>query len=75
MNYRQWKKNYKKSHGYNPHLEEDKREKNKQYKSIINKLDVVEIANQLNESMRKACEYIADAFDRMASIFRGGTKC
>lgn len=25
MNYRQWKKNYKKQHGYNPPIEEDKR--------------------------------------------------
>lgn len=75
MNYRQWKKNYKKAHEYNPHLKEDKRKIIKQYKSIINNMDVEAIAKQLNESMRKACEYIADAFDRMASIFRGGTKC
>ena len=26
MNYRQWKKNYKKKHGYNPPFEEDKRQ-------------------------------------------------
>lgn len=25
MNYRQWKKNYKKQHGYNPPANEDKR--------------------------------------------------
>ena len=25
MNYRQWKKNYKKNHGYNPPVKEDRR--------------------------------------------------
>lgn len=29
MNYRQWKKNYKKRHGYNPPLEADKRQRAK----------------------------------------------
>lgn len=29
MNYRQWKKNYKKQHGHNPPISEDKRKRNK----------------------------------------------
>lgn len=37
MNYRQWKKNYKKKHGYNPPFEEDKRQQAKAAKEPLGK--------------------------------------
>lgn len=36
MNYRQWKKKYKKEHGYNPPLSEDKRQQAKVLKKANN---------------------------------------
>lgn len=38
MNYRQWKKNYKKKHGYNPPFEEDKRQQAKAAKRAFRKM-------------------------------------
>nr|DAH16688.1 MAG TPA: hypothetical protein [Caudoviricetes sp.] len=38
MNYRQWKKNYKKKHGYNPPFEEDKRQQAKAAKRAFRKI-------------------------------------
>ena len=35
MNYRQWKKSYKKRHGYNPPLEADKRQQAKALKKAM----------------------------------------
>lgn len=37
MNYRQWKKKYKKEHGYNPPLSEDKRQQAKALKKALKK--------------------------------------
>lgn len=62
MNYRQWKKNYKKRHGVNPPLSVDKR---KQYKLARNgikalaKIDWLKITNTI-------CETILDTY---ATIF------
>ena len=38
MNYRQWKKNYKKAHGYNPPLEADKRKQAKLARKTLKEL-------------------------------------
>ena len=51
MNYRQWKKNYKKLHGYNPLVCDDKRRRNKQMAnqliSLISSIDVTKIFNNI----------------------------
>lgn len=43
MNYRQWKKKYKKEHGYNPPLKDDKRQQKKLAKYITANIDVQKI--------------------------------
>ena len=48
MNYRQWKKNYKKQHGYNPPISEDKR---KQAKLMAQQLTVT--LPEITEAMKK----------------------
>ena len=70
MNYRQWKKNYKKVHGYNPPVEADKRKKAKQAVSFIKNIDIVTFVNSLKEVMARACDLISKAFDSMARGFR-----
>lgn len=42
MNYRQWKKNYKKQHGHNPPANEDKRKIKKQVKRAIAAYETLE---------------------------------
>lgn len=70
MNYRQWKKNYKKVHGYNPPVEADKRKQEKQAVSFIKNIDIVTFVNSLKEVMARTCDCISKAFDSMARGFR-----
>lgn len=55
MNYRQWKKNYKKLHGYNPPVCDDKRRRNKQMAnqliSLISSIDVTKIFNNIMKTL------------------------
>lgn len=48
MNYRQWKKKYKKVHGYNPPLEEDKRKQKKVVKNGLKQIKPEDIKNMVN---------------------------
>ena len=48
MNYRQWKKKYKKVHGYNPPLEEDKRKQKKVVKNGSKQIKPEDIKNMVN---------------------------
>lgn len=52
MNYRQWKKKYKKEHGYNPPLSEDKRQQAKALRKIAKTSNYVTITNTLSEAIR-----------------------
>lgn len=47
MNYRQWKKNYKKKHGYNPPLNEDKRKRGKIIKNVEKQITSEDIENMV----------------------------
>ena len=49
MNYRQWKKNYKKRHGHNPPLEADKRQRAKAMRNTITANDIVTAIQKQNE--------------------------
>lgn len=61
MNYRQWKKNYKKRHGHNPPLEADKRQRAKAMRNTITANDIV-----------TAIQNMADAIQRaLAELYRG----
>lgn len=59
MNYRQWKKNYKKQHGYNPPMSEDKRQQAKKLKKALRRAKLV------MKDFRKAL------FNGVAAIFEG----
>lgn len=52
MNYRQWKKKYKKEHGYNPPLSEDKRQQAKALRKITKTSNYVTTADTLSEAIR-----------------------
>ena len=48
MNYRQWKKNYKKIHGYNPPLKDDKRKQAKVIRKNLNDISYYDFGNAVN---------------------------
>ena len=77
MNYRQWKKNYKKRYGVNPPITADKRKRGKlALKAIrtIGNIDVNEIANIAVNSIVDAfaifSEQVASAFEIIGTAFR-----
>lgn len=63
MNYRQWKKRYKKLHGVNPPLQLDKRKQRRLAKKAIKNIgtvSIVEVANRAAEAITNAfCIYNA----------------
>lgn len=62
MNYRQWKKEYKKQHGVNPPFEEDKRQRIKLRIKLLRK-------NILQTAMRTNIDSIQAAFERINKAF------
>lgn len=68
MNYRQWKKRYKKQHGYNPPIEEDKR---KQAKLVAQQFTVTlpEITEAFNNFVPALCRALADACETISNGF------
>lgn len=59
MNYRQWKKNYKKKHGFNPPLEVDKRKQAKMARKVSKQISLVDLEDM--------CKRIVNGF---ASVFK-----
>lgn len=74
MNYRQWKKNYKKQHGYNPPMEEDKRQQRKAASKAIPALSetLKNIVPILTEGMAIYFETLSKASAQVAKNLRGG---
>lgn len=77
MNYRQWKKNYKKLHGVNPPLELDKRKQRRIAKRAINTINsasIVEVANRAAEVLTNALASfmrgLGGAFDTAGTVCR-----
>lgn len=79
MNYRQWKKKYKKTHGYNPPLEEDKRKQAKvarkvlvefptAYNSITEMLN--DFAPRLFNALASACDTLSRGFGNASNTYR-----
>ena len=65
MNYRQWKKNYKKKHGYNPPLVEDKRKQAKAMRMMLGKLsqtDIDELRNNIIDGLSRAFKFLGEVF-------------
>lgn len=58
MNYRQWKKNYKKKHGENPPVSVDKRKQQKLAKRALKAI----IKIDFEETVKQISKTIADAF-------------
>lgn len=83
MNYRQWKKNYKKQHGYNPPLEEDKRKQAKLVKKRLKETPtytdcIIEAANRLApmllSAMATLCKGLSSTFAGMSDGFSASAK-
>ena len=73
MNYRQWKKNYKKKHGYNPPISEDKRKRAK-IEARLTDFSIDETASRVFEGIAKGlaslCEAISNSFANAAESFK-----
>ena len=65
MNYRQWKKKYKKEHGYNPPLSEDKRQQVKAVRKALSNYNQINY-NKAYETFARALESVAIAFRELA---------
>ena len=77
MNYRQWKKRYKKLHGVNPPLELDKRKQRRLAKKAIKAIgsvSIVEVANRAAEALTNFCasfmRSMGGAFDTAGTVCR-----
>lgn len=65
MNYRQWKKNYKKKHGYNPPLEEDKRKQAKVMRKSLQQISLVD----LDDLCKRIINGLANGFKIIGEAF------
>lgn len=77
MNYRQWKKRYKKLHGENPPLQLDKRKQRRLAKKAVKNIStvsIVEVANRVAEGITNAfasiMRFAAGGFDSAGTICR-----
>lgn len=77
MNYRQWKKRYKKLHGVNPPLELDKRKQRRLAKKALKNIScvsIVEAANRVAEAFTNiaaaAMRALGGAFDTAGTVCR-----
>ena len=65
MNYRQWKKNYKKKHGCNPPLELDKRKQAKIARKALKQISLVgleDICNRIVSGIARGLKLLGEAF-------------
>lgn len=72
MNYRQWKKNYKKRHGHNPPLEADKRQRVKAMRNTITANDIVTAIQNMADAIQRALteRTIAELYRGLSNGFR-----
>ena len=72
MNYRQWKKDYKKKHGYNPSLMDDKRKRIKAMRMLLRKcnVDVEDFANRITECLSRAFGILGDIFNKASDSLK-----
>lgn len=65
MNYRQWKKNYKKKHGCNPPLEVDKRKQAKVAIKALKQISLVDLGDiykRIVSGIARGLKIIGEAF-------------
>ena len=72
MKYRQWKKNYKKSHGVNPPLELDKRKQCRLAKKTIKKMNTVSIVEATNRAAEALTNGLASFMRWMVREYGSG---
>lgn len=72
MNYRQWKKAYKKEHGYNPPIAEDKRKQRK--KAAKQLIKVVNSIPGFIESMKELVDAIRGCLEKGFEIVQKNFK-
>ncbi len=73
MNYRQWKKNYKKKHGYNPPLTEDKRKQTKVLKRTfkqISMFDVEDLVKKMVNGLSNAFKIIGEQLTNIGNAIK-----
>lgn len=73
MNYRQWKKNYKKIHGYNPPLKDDKRKQAKVMRKNLNGIsyyDFENVVNGLISGISNIFRYMGETFIHVANSLK-----
>ena len=73
MNYRQWKKNYKKQHGHNPPANEDKRKIKKQVKRAIAAYETLDLTRTVAKMLAAAGDAMAEVFDGLSKKHEGGS--
>lgn len=75
MNYRQWKKNYKKRYGYNPPISEDKRKRNKQIANeFMTVYKAMDLPREIAKMMAAAGDVLADMFDGLSKSMRAAAE-
>ncbi len=76
MNYRQWKKNYKKRHGVNPPIELDKRKQRRLAKKAIKNIGAIDWGKTINNMATLLSDALAEAMRTIGRGFdRAGTVC
>lgn len=75
MNYRQWKKNYKKRYGVNPPISVDKRKQRKLALKVVKNIDMsmlesqmYQVAANIGEALKK---WIANVYSGLGNAFSG----
>lgn len=71
MNYRQWKKNYKKKHGCNPPLEVDKRKQAKVARKALKQISLVDledICKNIVNGLARGFKALGEAFTKTGEI-------
>lgn len=70
MNYRQWKKNYKKQHGHNPPIEADKKKRALAIKLVPSMIDALnDFAPQFFKALEEAARAAEVVLGEMADSF------
>lgn len=73
MNHRQWKKNYKKKHGCNPPLTEDKRKQTKALKRTfkqISMFDVEDLVKKMVNGLSNAFRIIGEQLTNIGNAIK-----
>lgn len=75
MNYRQWKKNYKKQHGHNPPISEDKRKRNKKIANeFMAAYTALDLPREIAKMLAAAGDVLADMLEGLSKSMRAAAE-